>query len=236
MKLYEECIQRTEKALDGLAHIVVKPEYGWPDEGKNQLIFQDETAYELGGQGKPALSMTLFTDAEFDDSIEIYGNDLEKITGDCAFARLAIVSVEDETLGTGNTLYQNLCRVEYVRYHLNPEGYMMRISPKDQREGVRVSKAALASGLSFAKVGSAFLSAYHRIPCVKHVRLIFMTQESVPIEELTLIAQRSKEITTALDHLVKNVKMDCQTCGLKKICAEVQEMCAEEFKEEKESV
>ena len=39
--------------------------------------------------------------------------------------------------------------------------------------------------------------------------------------------QRSEDITKALDHLMKNIKMDCQVCSLKAVCEEVEELCNE---------
>lgn len=34
----------------------------------------------------------------------------------------------------------------------------------------------------------------------------------------------TENITKALDHLLQNVKMDCHSCSLKEVCAEVEQL------------
>ena len=43
--------------------------------------------------------------------------------------------------------------MEFVKYHVFPQGYMMRVSPENGREQVRVSKQALKRGISFRNIG-----------------------------------------------------------------------------------
>ncbi len=43
--------------------------------------------------------------------------------------------------------------------------------------------------------------------------------------------ERSEQITTALDHLMKDVKMDCASCSLKEVCEEVEELTKKDFEE-----
>ena len=37
--------------------------------------------------------------------------------------------------------------MEFVKYHVFPQGYMMRVSPENGREQVRVSKQAVKRGI-----------------------------------------------------------------------------------------
>ena len=48
-------------------------------------------------------------------------------------------------------------------------------------------------------------------------------------KKLEDIMERSEQITTALDHLMKDVKMDCHTCSLKDVCEEVEELTKKDF-------
>ena len=61
------------------------------------------------------------------------------------------------------------------------------------------------------------------------VKLVFITHPDFPYKELSALTERSENITKALDHLLQKVKMDCSICGLKDICAEVEELCKSEF-------
>lgn len=80
-------------------------------------------------------------------------------------------------MGEGDALYNQIRRLEYTKYHMYPEGYMMRISAASEREMVRIGKDALRKGLDFEKIGNMFLRAYHKNPAVEAVKLIFLTME-----------------------------------------------------------
>lgn len=233
MKLYDECIEGIEALLKdaGCCQPLHAEVMDWPDEGKNQLIFQSDAAYELGGGNRAAVSGIAFTDKTElvpEDEIILCGADLGEIKEDTAFSRIALVRLKDDKSGDTDALYQTIRKIEYTRYHLNPKGYMMRISAMNQREVVRVGKSALTEGLDFAKVGSMFLQAYHKHPEVAAVKLIFVTEKDFPYAELSKLAVKSENITKTLDHLTKKVKMDCNACSLKEVCAEVEALCNEE--------
>ena len=237
MKLYDECLIGVEElladheprklSLEGLPH--------WEDVGNNQVLFQNDTAYGLGGSGKPAISSVALTDqTNFVPNDEVYllGPDLSDIRSDSPFARIAFIRVDEEAMGTGNALYNTIRKIEYTRYHLNPKGYMMRISAFARREEVRIGKEAVAKGISFATVGKMFIEAYKKQPQVEAVKLFFITDPSFPYEKLEAIMERSENITTALDHLMKDVKMDCASCSLQDVCDEVEELYNKDFKKE----
>lgn len=228
MKIYDDSIKGFNEILSSLSCSTVAPK-SWNDAGKNQIIFQNDMAYELGGGNLPAISSIMLTSDDAlvnKDEIIVYGNDLSQISSNTPFARLTFVKVNDELMGQGEELYQNVMKLDYIRYRLNPEGYMMRISTFDHRECVRVSKNALKNGLSFSNVGDLFIKAYHKYPFVEAVKIVFITLPNLDYKELAKKATRVEEITQALDHVLKNIKMDCDSCGLKAICDEVEELCS----------
>lgn len=234
MKLYDECLIGVEELLADLPirKLDLSKASGWKDVGNNQVLFEADTAYELGSSGLPALSSVALTDQSAfvpEDEVWLLGNDLPDLSGKVPFARVAFLRVNEEAMGTGNALYQTIRKIEYTRYHLNPEGYMMRISAFSHREAVRVSKAALAKGIDFAKVGQLFIDAYKRQPQVEAVKLFFITDPDFPYSELERIMKRSEDITTALDHIMKDVRMDCASCSLKDVCEEVEELTKKDF-------
>lgn len=229
MKLYDETIKEWLKILDSLQgrELDVKKGEDWKDIGNANMILRNDMAYELGGNHLPALSgMTLTADTSLvpRDEVLLYGKDLGEIHEDTPYARLAVLRVKEDSMGEGNALYQAIRKMEYTKYHLNPEGFMMRISAASQREMVRIGKTALEKGLGFEQVGKLFLQSYHKNPQVEAVKLVFITLSDFPYEELEIYIKKAEEITKAIDHILKNLSMDCNVCSLKQICDEVEGM------------
>lgn len=229
MKLYDETIKEWLKILDSLQgrELDVKKGEDWKDIGNANMILRSDMAYELGGNHLPALSgMTLTADTSLvpRDEVLLYGKDLGEIREDTPYARLAVLRVKENSMGEGNALYQAIRKMEYTKYHLNPEGFMMRISAASQREMVRIGKTALEKGLGFEQVGKLFLQSYHKNPQVEAVKLVFITLSDFPYEELEIYIKKAEEITKAIDHILKNLSMDCNVCSLKQICDEVEGM------------
>ncbi|MBR2730483.1 MAG: carbon monoxide dehydrogenase [Clostridia bacterium] len=200
----------------------------WNGTDKNKIIFQSDAAFELGGANLPAISSVAFTDDPDlvpADEILLIGNDLADLNGDSPFARIAMIRVNEDEMGTGERLYQTIRRIEYARYHIHPEGYMMRISAFTHREAARVARDALAKGLSFAHVGAFLIEEYKKQPQVEAVKLLFVTADGFPYDTLEKVMEKSESITTALDHIMRDIKMDCRTCSLKTVCDEVEALC-----------
>lgn len=235
MKLFDECIAGVQRLAEAQLFRKLncsEADCSWPDVGKNQLIFKSDMAYELGGSNLPAVSGMFLTDSRDSvtaDEIWLCGKDLSELKEDTPYARIALIRVREDFGGSADVQYQAIRKIDYTRYHLNPKGYMIRISPVSQRENVRISREALQEGLDFAKVGNLFLQAYHTHPAVESVKLLFITEPDFPYSELSGLVERAENITKTLDHLLKKVQMDCNACGLKVICAEVEELYHNEF-------
>lgn len=226
MNLYDEAIK---KLLDKTHHLSTTTlDYTtseWEDVGDHNLILRNDMAYELGGSSYEAISCMGVTSDESIipcDEVLLIGPDLNEIKTDCSYARIALVRVPNNGLGTGNSLYNAVRKIEYVRYHVNPKGYMTRISASNGREPVRVSREAINNGLSFRDVGHIFLSRYHENPNIEAVKLIFITDPNFDYKTLKVDASMLEGITGTIDHIFKNVVMDCNACNLKPICDEVE--------------
>ena len=226
MKLYDESIKELLAGIDMTsAKKLDIVNATWKDVGDHNLILRADMAYELGGGTFPAVSgMAVTCNDEFvnTDEVMLIGPDLDEIKADTPYARIALVKVAEDSLGDGNTLYNAIRKIEYVRYHINPEGYMTRISASNNREPVRVGKAALDKGLNFAKVGKLFLDTYHENKNIEAVKLIFITAPDFDYKSLSDQAKHLEDITGTIDHIYKNVMMDCGSCSLQKICDEVE--------------
>ena len=193
--------------------------------GKQNMILKSEMAYELGGGTLPAVGGTFFTESKElvpEDEILLLGPDLPEITSDVAFARITLIRLKEKSIVKEEQAYDILRRIEYGRYHVSPYGYMMRVSAIKEREPVRVGKKALTEGLDFGQVGNLFLQEYHRQKEVAAVKLIFVTQPDFPYEALRKQSETAEQITESLDYIFHNLQMNCNTCGLKPVCDEVE--------------
>lgn len=226
MKLYDETIRRVEDLLgDYPMQSLDVANAAWEDVGDHNLILRSDMAYELGGGTHLAVSaMAVTADTSFveEDGVYLIGPNLGEISSDTPYARIALVRVDADGMGDGNALYNAIRKIEYVRYHINPKGYMTRISASNGREPVRVGKEALSEGLDFAKVGKLFLDKYHENPHIQAVKLIFVTLPEFDYKSLGTLATQCESITGTIDHIFKNVMMDCKSCSLQQVCDEVE--------------
>lgn len=223
MKFFDSLIGDICSITDHLEKKSFLPSDSWSDAGHNQVIMQRDTAFELEGVG-----FNLVTNEKLNDEIVIVGNDLGKIKSDTRFARIAIIETDD--VAGEQDAYKLIKKLEYVKYHCFPEGYMIRSTSRSHKESVRVSKAAVKNGISFQSVGSLLIEKYKENPSVKNVKLIFITNPCADFEKTEKLASKYREITEALNHIMNNITFDCDTCNLKPICDEVEGMKELHFK------
>ncbi len=198
----------------------------WTDSGESELVMLRDAAFELGGSGNPSANFTCATSSEDlvpRDEILLYGRDLPQLTGDVSFARLVFLQV-DEVLGEDDeATFQAIRDMEFVKYHVFPKGYMVRISSESNREQVRVSRDALRGGVSFRRIGASYIRAYHKNPHVRRVQVVFLTGHPA-IADLAQMAKKVDDVTKTLTHILEGLPTDCGSCTLKPICDEVEGM------------
>lgn len=228
LALYDGAIRQVQALLAAHpARTLPCTDTDWPEVTDQSMILRGDMAYELGGEGLPAIGCTLITgDAALvpGDGLSLIGPDLPGITADVPFARVALVRASAEAMGEGQALYNAVRGLEYTRYHVYPEGFMLRVSAARRKETVRVGKAALANGLDFAKAGSRMIAAFHKNKAVEAVRLCYVTLPRAQFDypALDRIAKEADEITKTIDHILKTAIMDCGACSLQKVCDEVE--------------
>ena len=222
MKLYDSIISQTMDALGpGSKHLA--PAAPWPDTESSELIMQREAAFELGGSGLPSVNYTCVT-TEIPperDEILLLGPDLPALKKDSAFARIVILGTEE--ISEDDAGHDMIRRMEFVRYHVFPKGYMVRVSSTSYEEQVRIGKKAAAQGISFAAVGADYLKKYKAIPGVKTVCILFVTDKTA-VEAVKPFAKKVDDITKTLSHILDGLPTDCGHCSLKSVCDEVEGM------------
>lgn len=227
MNLFDEMITNIQGQLNRIATAqrarLEKPSRVWNDVGEHHMILGKEMAYELGGQDTLGLSGCLYTTKSllFQQGVYLYGKDFAQIAGCQSYARIVFAQLDENA--DEESLYRKFREIDYVRYHIHPEGYMARISPVSQREPVRISRKALADRkMSFADIGQMYLEQYQRISGVKNVNVIFVTHEDFDYRELEKTLGRAEQVTRSLNHIFTGLNMDCDTCNLKTVCDEVE--------------
>ena len=232
MRLYDEVIERIQREFreyadekDWQLRELPVGESDWKDVSDRSMILRSDMAYELGSGTLPAIGSTIITAEEnlvLKDRIFLVGKDLNELQADVPYARIALIRVREEALGEGEKLYKAVRDLEHTRYHFYPEGFMMRVSASRNRESVRIGKEALVKGLDFTKTGNRMITAFHRHPEVEAVELYYVTADSFDYKELEKNTKEAEEITKTIDHILKNVIMDCKACSLQKVCDEVE--------------
>ena len=231
MELYNELIRETEGLLRGrpLRSWDYEASRAWPDAGASELVLGRDAAFELGGGGQPAAQFTAVTTSPSlveRDQVLLWGPDLPQLRGDSPYARIALLRVGDIESDDGDdtVAYNAIKDMEFVKYHVFPRGYMLRISTENNREQVRVSRQAIREGVSFYRVGCDFIRRYRENPHVLAVKLIFLTAPDGPYGALADLGRRSTEITRTLCAILRGLPMGCAACHLKPICDEVEGM------------
>lgn len=227
MELYNSTITATRALLSGAEprRWAYDPAAAWRDMGESELVMMRDAAFELGGSGCQSANFTCVTsDASLipGDEILLYGKDLPELHGDVSFARIAFLLSDD--LGSDDeAAYQAIRDMEFVKYHVFPEGYMVRTSSESNREQVRLSKKAIARGIDFRKIGASYIKGYHKNEHVQRVQIVFITDSAV-VAELAKTAKKVDDITRTLTHILEGIPTDCGSCTLKPICDEVEGM------------
>ncbi len=225
MKLYDKLIDSTLEEIKDLKVSTFSDSAPWPDTETSELVMQRDSAYELGGSGNPSVNYTLVTTGDYltEDEVWLAGPDLSRIRGDVSFARIVILETDD--LGDDDeAAYNAIRKMEFVRYHVFPKGYMVRVSSRSNQEQVRISKDSIKGGISFASVGADYIKKYKEIDAVKHVRIIFITDQPEVVEKLSPNAGLADDITKAMTHIMDGLDTDCNHCEMKTVCDEVEGM------------
>ena len=224
MTLYDAIIWDTYLKLKDFPHVKlnVDREKAWKQAQRNELVLQKSTEYELGGSGLPGVAFSCVTTSKrlVKDEILLYGKDLPEIKEDVPFGK--IIFLELDGLDETDKSYHTIKNLEFVKYDLFLEGYMMRASTIDKREQVRISRNAVKKGINFAAVANSFINKYKENPLVKKAAVIFISGELPVFQHFRESAKKVDNITMTMNHVLNSLDMDCFSCGLKKICDEVE--------------
>jgi acetyl-CoA synthase len=190
----------------------------WPSSNGSQIILKEDVGVELGNPETASDSILVWTeDLEIEDGvIAIVGPDLSKGKNmHLPFAQILIFKghFEDE--------YECYKKLRRLQRDVNLDGYMLRATP--QRLWVRVSKEALDRGFSLGNLGRALIDKFKKESYIKAVQVVFVTS-SKEVKELGDISNRVKRIVGAMNKMVEELSLDCNTCDYQGVCKESNEL------------
>ena len=229
MELYDAIIRRTREYLSAYSprRYPYDAKKCWKETASGEMILLRDAAYELGGGNCESVNYTCATSDQellMENEILLFGEDLPELKQDTSFARIVFLRTDAADNFEGEEeLYRFVRELEYVRYHIFPQGYMVRTSAKSSREQARVSKDAIGAGINFERLGSTYIRKYLKNPRVRNVQVLFLTGMK-ELEPFLKEAQQTDAVTGALNHILQGMPMNCKTCDLKTICDEVDGM------------
>lgn len=227
MEVYDSLIKKTKDILKQfeIKELKVHPDVTWNCLENNEFLMAREVAFELGERFKPAVVYhcpTSNKELVSKDQIFLIGKDLNEIKENINFSRITFFNIDD--VENPNDAYVGIKRLEYERYKVIPEGYMVLSSSVENKENIRVSKEAVKQGLSFEIIGNLYINHYKKMKGVNHVCMMFLVGDYPCMDELLQIAKNVEDVTNAFDHILKNVILDCEVCPLKPICEDIEEL------------
>lgn len=227
MQVYDKVIEEVREILKPFpaADLSKTKPQRWKLLKENEFFLRSESAFELGKRDSVSSCYQAVTSSEelvSEDKILLYGPDLQEIRQDVPFTRITFIQKEMDA--NPDKAYRQIKKLEFARFKIIPEGYMVLSSSMEQKEQVRVSKKAIQKGVDFATIGRILIHKYKKEYGAKHVQVIFITEELPVLEELSRQGKKVDEITNAFDHILKDIVLDCDLCPLHPICDEVEEL------------
>ncbi len=226
MKLYESIIKEADLLVGKFNSTRLDINSTYPEGNEKTFLFASDTALTLGSSLVPSPYLMCYEqgiDHSLEDEILLIGNDIKDLKSHLSYAHISFVFLK-ECEKKEQELYRTIRNVEYTRYKINPDGVMLKFHTGLLKESIRISYDALQRGISFKDIGKLFLDHYKSQNEVKSVKQIFITDPAFDYKTLESLSKKSEGITVALDHIMKNLKMDCSTCSFKEICDTVDGM------------
>lgn len=226
MNVYDKLIKDTLDILNtqNLTELKVK-DAKWKMLKSNEFLMGKEVAFELGDRFKDSVVYNVQTSDKSlvgEDKIFLIGKGLQDIKENTNFSRVALFNIDD--ISDPNKAYIGVRKLNYERYKIIPEGYMVLSSSFENKENVRVSKKAIKNGLTFETLGNLYINQYKQLKGVNAVQIYFIVGDFDFVKDLIDVSKKVNEVTEAFDHILKNVILDCDVCPLKTICDDIEQL------------
>ena len=236
MNVYDKLLKETLDILNAQNPTELKVrDVSWNMLKSSEFLMGKEVSFELGDRFKDSVVYNVQTSDKSlvnEDKIYLIGKDLQDIKKDTNFSRVAIFNIDD--ISDPNKAYIGVRKLNYERYKIIPEGYMVLSSSFENKENVRVSKKAIKNGLDFETIGNLYINDYKQLKGVNAVQIYFIVGDFDFVKDLVAVSKKVNEVTEAFDHILKNVILDCDVCPLKTICDDIEALRVLHFETQKQ--
>jgi len=193
----------------------------WP-RVEGQMVFNADTAVELGHPQTESVSFLIWTDSPGrinDQQITLIGPDLSEAgLNKMPFGKIVLVSTHGFNEDNAFQRYQEM---DAIKFKLDLEGYMLRAVPQENKEWSRVSKRALQSGFSLKVLGNEMIRELKSLEYVDAVEIIFITSSAADVQKFKPIAEKVTKVCQAMNKMFDNLEYDCSSCSFSDVCDEI---------------
>lgn len=201
------------------------PNTQWGLIKMSPLVLKSTMGLELAApncSGVSALLPTNDSDKVKDGRITVIGKSISELEGkSVSFGKLVFIHMEEMS---DELLYEKIQTLDLVRHDLYLDGYMVRSSPNEPKEWIRISKEAIKKGFSFKILGSLMMEVYKKIDYVRGVEIVFITESDTLIQNLQKASYKIFLGTKALNKIFDDLEYDCDECNFQDICDEIDGM------------
>ena len=196
---------------------------------KNCFLMERDTAIELGGYPKESINLIVPANAD-DEAASPYGDGIYYIgdldaamDGHCSFGKIVILWADDIP---DDKLYDFTQAQLMTDVGIRMENVMLRQSPNHYQINMRVGKEAINSGFTIPRMGRTIYDAFAQMEHVRAVTVIMLVGDNPLYKKLYPLAEKIKELSLALNHILDGIEMDCASCEQSVVCDEINEVRA----------
>jgi CO dehydrogenase/acetyl-CoA synthase beta subunit len=231
MQVFEDIISdirafHDQKMAEGVLRVLpYSQNLFWPSAGDQNMVFQSDTAVELGHPALESVVFHLWTENLSlinDGQISLIGPNIAETTvPTLPFGKIVLIGGSGFNDENAHDRYRE---IGLARFDLSLKGYMMRAASQYLREWSRISRDAIAKGFSLSTLGSALIHKYKKMNYVSAVEIIFITSEQGGFEIIAPLADKAMKINNAMSKMMAEMSFDCEDCEYEEICNEVAAM------------
>ena len=210
MQVYDKVIEKTRELLKPFPAKELNRNHAksWNLLKENEFLLQKEVAFELGIRSQPSTCYQAVTSSKeliSEDQILLYGPDLPEIKKNVPFTRITWIQIDP--IEDQDKAYQRIKKLEFAKFKIIPEGYMMLSSSMDQKEQVRVSKKAMKKALANTRVSVKLRKSEYREEWYLYVEAYPVFQADKPTPQ-RVREYLNRTITTPIWDKSRNARTD----------------------------
>jgi CO dehydrogenase/acetyl-CoA synthase beta subunit len=195
----------------------------WPGGHGRNIVLKEDMGLELGSPEMESVSCLLWTEDHSliaDGRITLIGPDFPQSAGkSLPFGKVVLLGVEGFT---HDNAYDRHKELDFLRYDLDLNGFMMRAVSQYMREWCRISRESLALGFSAPVLGSSLMALFKGAPYVKAFEVIFSTSSTDDVHRLKEITAPAEKIIAAMNKMAAEMDFECGSCDYQDVCDEAE--------------